>query len=137
MFSLYKNGCLNIALDTALGGDGAYVYDNELAAQPFLEYPSRIDVFVRAQQGESFAGMHEVSVGTKSLLNKVKADLENSFAPSFYITHDCILALFVNGLTGRIVGEKNWFQYLDGICIKKDRSGINLYWDNKCFEKIG
>jgi hypothetical protein len=120
--------------DTDLGGDGAYVSDNQLAAQYFLENPSRKDIFIRMQEGESFSGMREISAGTRLLLTKINHDLESLTAPGFYITHDCILALFVGAVVDKIVDEKNWFQYLDGVCIKKTNNRVLLYWGKECFD---
>lgn len=139
MFSTYSDKIL-IVTDTVLGGDGAYVADNKLAAQHFLEEPSRTDIFIRMQCGEVFEGMRKVNTGTNLLLAKIVHDLENISAPSFYITHDCILALFVGAMVNQIIDEKSWFQYLDGVCIKKLDNKINLYWKKECFDitkKIG
>lgn len=125
---------ISIISDSDLGGDGAYVSDNQLAAQHFLEDPSSIDVFTKMQNGEVFSGMREVGEGTKLLLIKVIHELENLTVPGFYITHDCILALFVGSILNQLVDEKNWFQYLDGVCIKKLNDKVNLYWKKKCFD---
>ena len=133
IFSTYS-GEISIIPDSVLGGDGAYVSDSGLAAQHFLKNPSRTDIFIRMQRGEVFEGMHKINIGTNLLLNKIIYDLENISAPSFYITHDCILALFVGTIINQIVDEKNWFQYLDGLCIKKLNNKINLYWKKDCFD---
>lgn len=133
IFSAYSHNS-SVVADTDLGGDGAYVSDNQLAAQHFLEDPLRIDVFTKMQNGETFSGMREIGEGTKLLLTKVIHDLENITAPGFYITHDCILALFVGSILNQLVDEKNWFQYLDGICIKELNDKVNLYWEKECFD---
>ena len=133
IFLAYSDETLIIP-DTILGGDGAYVADNKLAAQHFLEAPSRTDIFIRMQRGEVFEGMHKINTGTNLLLTKIAYDLKNISAPSFYITHDCILALFVGNIINHIVDEKSWFQYLDGICVKKLNNKINLYWEKECFD---
>jgi len=133
IFSAYSHNS-SIVADADLGGDGAYVSDNQLAAQHFLEDPSRTDIFIRMQTGETFAGMRGVKDGTKLLLTKIIYDLENLATPGFYITHDCILALFVGTILNQIVDEKNWFQYLDGVCIKKIEGKVNLYWKEKYFD---
>ena len=127
-------GCHHVILDSDLGGDGIYVSDNRIAAQHFLGDPSRKDIFIRMQTGEVFLGMREVTEGTKLLLTKIMQDLENLIAPGFYITHDCILALFVGSIINQVVDEKNWFQYLDGVCIKKLDDKVNLYWEGECFD---
>lgn len=136
IFSVYPDKILIIP-DAVLGGDGAYVSDNQLAAQYFLEDPSRTDVFIRMQKGEAFAGMREVNTGTQLLLTKIIQDLENITTPGFYITHDCILALFVGTMVDQIIDKRTWFQYLDGICIKKLDNKINLYWKKECFDITG
>jgi hypothetical protein len=133
IFSAYPDKILIIP-DTVLGGDGAYVSDNKLAAQHFLEDPSRTDVFIRMQNGEPFEGMREVNTGTQLLLTKIIQDLGNITTPGFYITHDCILALFVGSMIDQVIDERTWFQYLDGICIKKLNNKINLYWKKKGFD---
>jgi len=133
IFLAYPSKIL-IVPDPVLGGDGAYVSDNNLAAQHFLEDPSRTDIFIRMQKGEVFEGMHKVNTGTNLLLTKIIYDLENVSAPSFYITHDCILALFVGSIINHIVDENDWFQYLDGICIKRLNNKVNLYWRKECFD---
>lgn len=133
IFSVYP-GRISIIPDAVLGGDGAYVSDNQLAAQHFLKDPSRTDIFIKMQNGEKFSGMREVNMGTRVLLTKIVQDLENITPPSFYITHDCILALFVGTIIDQIIDEKTWFQYLDGICIKKLNNKVNLYWKNRCFD---
>jgi len=138
IFSAYSDKILIIP-DAVLGGDGAYVSDNKLAAQHFLEDPSQTDIFIRMQKGEAFAGMREVNIGTRLLLTRTIQDLENIATPGFYITHDCILALFVGTMIDQIIDERTWFQYLDGVCIKKFDNKINLYWKKECFniaEKI-
>jgi hypothetical protein len=133
IFSVYPDKIL-ITPSTVLGGDGAYVSDNKLAAQHFLEDPSRTDVFIRMQKGEAFAGMREVSTGTQLLLTKIIQDLGSITTQGFYITHDCILALFVGTMIDQIIDERTWFQYLDGVCIKKLDNKITLYWKKKCFD---
>ena len=138
MFSVYSDKVL-IMSDAVLGGDGAYVSDNQLVAKHFLEDPSQTDIFIRMQKGETFLGMREVNTGTQLLLTKIIQDLENVTTPGFYITHDCILALFVGTIINQIIDEKNGFQYLDGVCIKKLNNKVNLYWKKECFnitEKI-
>jgi len=135
IFSAYPDTL--IIPDEVLGGDGAYVSDNQLAAQHFLEDPTRIDIFIRMQQGENFDGIRDTNTGTSLLLTKITHDLENITAPSFYITHDCILALFVGTIIDQVIDEKNWFQYLDGVCIKKLNNKIHLYWKKECFDITG
>lgn len=133
IFSMYPYKILTIP-DAVLGGDGAYVSDSQLAAQHFIEDPSRTDIFIKMQNGEIFDGMREIKAGSNLLLAKIISDLEKITAPGFYITHDCILALFVGSMIDQIIDENNWFQYLDGVCIKKTDNKVNLYWENECFD---
>ena len=123
-----------VAPDSDLGGDGIYVSDNILAAQHFLKDPSRKDIFIRMQAGDIFAGMRDVKTGTKLLLTKIMQDLKSFTVPSFYITHDSILALFVGTMIHQVVDETNWFKYLDGICIKIIDNKVNLYWEEESFD---
>ncbi len=132
MFSVYP-AKVSIISDSVLGGDGAYVADNILAAEHFKMLPNRKDIFIEMQLGKKFAGMSDLEGGTNILLNKIAYDLDNTSRPGFYITHDCILALFVNSMTDIIVDDKNWFQYLDGICIKRIKNDIFLYWGKSEF----
>jgi hypothetical protein len=128
----YEN--IEIIHSTVLGADGVYVSDNKLAMQNFLECSSPESVFFRMLDGEALPGMRSKEEGTKLLLTSLLQDLEELDGPGFYVTHDCILVLFVGTLIDRPITIDNWFQYLDSICIKRSDDRIDLYWGDEVFD---
>ena len=69
--------------------------------------------------------------GTYKILDVLLKKLNDTKSPMLWITHDSILALFVGALTQQIINHENWFDYLDGVCIKKVEKNILMFWGKK------
>ena len=68
------------------------------------------------------------------MLKELREDLEHLSHFAFYITHDTILAPFVGTCSNQLITKENWFNFLDGICIKKHGDEeIAIYWGTQQF----
>jgi len=117
-----------------LSYEGAYTTNNHEQVENFRKY-SIDDMFTRLFSGEILPGMRHAAEGTAILLYELLHDFETLHAPTCYITHDFMLALFVGTLTGTKVVTENWFNYLEGVAFKKTPDNrLMLYWGTSCFD---
>lgn len=101
-----------------LGDPGAYVSDAAEAMLAFQRLGVR-GVYERlASPGLSLPGFHEPEAATRRLVQFARGLM---FAPSgrvhCLVTHDIILATFVSHLSGCLLPQCHWPNYLDGVIL--------------------
>lgn len=107
-----------------LGDPGAYVSDAAEAMVAFHRLGVR-GVYERlAPPGSSLAGFHEPEAATRRLVQVARGLMS---APSgrvhCLVTHDIILATFVSHLSGRLLPQSDWPNYLDGVILWRQADG--------------
>jgi hypothetical protein len=132
--AVFPNFQNKIKSSKLLGGDGVYVSDGKLAAQNFISCQPPEEVFFKLLAGAKLPGMRTKEEGSKLLLEGLMEDLEQSSGPGFYVTHDCILAVFLGTLTNIPITNENWPNYLEGICLKQKDNHLYLYWGKSVFD---
>jgi hypothetical protein len=109
-----------ILLSNVLGEPGPYVYDGKVAVHYFINQ-SVYEVVKRQQNGEILNGIYPIEKGSKILFNFVVNEFQKIENKTILVlvTHDAIVAPFVNFYFNEWFDEKNWVDFLDGVFITK------------------
>jgi len=125
----------DISIMQALDADGLYVENLELARANFMGNNDSIGIFSNMLSGLSVPGMANVELATGKLLQNLCNSIDTHRGAEICVTHDSILALFVGTILECKFTKENWFDYLEGVAIKKSNSNnYLLYWGDQCFD---
>ena len=117
-----------------LEAGGVYVKNQELAESNFANSNDCIGMFSKILLGQILPGMANVELATSKLLQELCNVLHNNNGSGICVTHDCILVLFVGTILKCNFTQENWFDYLEGVAIKKTSDNYFLYWNEQCFD---
>jgi len=124
-----------ILLSKVLGEPGPYVYDGKIAVNYFINQ-SVYEVVKRQQNGEILNGIYPIEKGSKILFDFAVNEFQRIENKNILIlvTHDAIVAPFVNYYFKEWFDENNWVDFLDGVFITKNYNQIIMNRNNLRYE---
>lgn len=131
----FGNRGKEILLSNVLGEPGPYVYDGKIAVNYFINQ-SVYEVVKRQQNGEILNGICPIEKGSKILFDFAVNEFQkiDNKAILILVTHDAIVAPFVNFYFKEWFDENNWVDFLDGVFITKKGNQIIMNRNNLQYE---
>jgi len=135
IFEGFGKKAYDVQLSNILGEPGPYVYDGKIAVDYFINQ-SVYEVVKRQQNGEILNGIYHIEKGSKILydfaVNRFIEIKKNNIL--VLVTHDAIVAPFVNYYFKEWFDENNWVDFLEGVFITQKNNQIIMNRNNLQYE---
>ena len=126
---------VTVTISNILGEPGPFVVNCEVAKEHFIKLGTK-QVVEKQISNQQLSGIRPTSEGNRILLNFILSEIvsyqENNLV--LFITHDAILAPFINYLTGEKFGESNWIDFLDGLYLGQKQSQLYAVRKSETFQ---
>lgn len=109
-----------------LGDPGAYVYDETLAWNNWLEKGSESVLSALMDSKQHSPGLHSVEHGTAELLEYFKPLLTGENGYHICVSHDVMLLPFIAHLLGIDINEVPWPEFLQAVSLQLNEGHIIL-----------
>ncbi len=109
-----------------LGDPGAYIFDTDLTDVVYSKAPPKT-LILRYLNGEILPGHRCSKEGTNLIIDFFNSMLNRDSTLSLCISHDAVLVMFLNELTG-FSFENDWVDFLEGAVLLRNGDEFRLYW---------
>lgn len=108
-----------------LGNPGAFVYGNALEIFNKL---GTVGVVQAINNGEKLPYINKQETGVKFLFNYVKKQTKKAEEKtvSLFITHDAIIAPFINFYLDEVFSEEHWIEFIGGVKINFEEDSVQV-----------
>lgn len=118
---------MRIAADRRLGDPGAFIADDSLAGEVFLQMG--VEEFVRRQlEGPPPPGTRPAAEGVSLLLDLAHTSPGGPPALDILVTHDSLIAMLIGFLFRMPLRQADWPAFLEGIFIWERPGGLGTAW---------
>lgn len=121
---LSSESSAGIISSKVLGDPGAYVYDETLAWNNWLEKGSESVLSALMDSKQNPPGLHSVEHGTVELLEYFKPLLTGENGYHICVSHDVMLLPFVAHLFGIDINDVPWPGFLQAVSLEADDKGF-------------